>query len=214
MNQLLVQNSELAKKLLIAVVIAVPVAELAATYVGRGRGRGGVRAAFVEALMLRGQSAAPADRGTKPVLVLSMVLAIFAAARIAERSTLQFGANGWGTFALGIAVTLAGIALRSWGVVTLGRYFRREVVVVEGQHVVRSGPYRWIRHPAYAGDLLFAFGLGLAIGSWVAAVAALAIAFAGHLPRIRVEEAELTRTLGVEYTEYAESTARLVPGVW
>jgi protein-S-isoprenylcysteine O-methyltransferase Ste14 len=40
------------------------------------------------------------------------------------------------------------------------------------------------------------------------------VPLAGHLPRIRVEEAELTRGLGEPYRLYAAETARLVPGVW
>ena len=77
-----------------------------------------------------------------------------------------------------------------------------------------SGPYRWLRHPAYTGDLLIVFGFGLAWGSWIGAVIGTAIAFAGHLPRIRVEETELRRALGEPYERYANGRARLVPGVW
>ena len=71
-----------------------------------------------------------------------------------------------------------------------------------------------MRHPAYAGNLISYFGLGLAIGSWVGALVLLVIAFVGHVPRIRVEESELTRALGDAYRDYAAATARLVPGVW
>ena len=48
----------------------------------------------------------------------------------------------------------------------------------------------------------------LSVGSVVSIVAA------GYVPRIRVEEAELTRALGDSYRDYARSTARLVPGLW
>src|SRR5262245_18564613 len=170
MHDLLIANEELARDLLIAALITAPAAELVATFIGRGRGLTGLRAALAEGLFLRGQSAAPADRRTKPLLILSMFLAVYAAVKIAEDGALRFGANDWGTFSLGLAAMLAGIGLRGWGIVTLGRFFRREVVVVEGQHVVRRGPYRWIRHPAYAGNLLLACGLGLALGSWVGAL--------------------------------------------
>jgi protein-S-isoprenylcysteine O-methyltransferase Ste14 len=61
---------------------------------------------------------------------------------------------------------------------------------------------------------LSTFGLALAFGSWVGAFLALAVATLGHLPRIRVEEAELRDGLGVAYDEYAKTTDRLVPHVW
>jgi protein-S-isoprenylcysteine O-methyltransferase Ste14 len=87
-------------------------------------------------------------------------------------------------------------------------------MVEKGQAVIRKGPYRWLRHPSYAGTLVNTVGLALAFGSWVGAVLALTIATLGHLPRIRVEEAELREGLGESYSGYARTTARLVPHVW
>ena len=46
------------------------------------------------------------------------------------------------------------------------------------------------------------------------AAAALAIAFAGHLPRIRVEERTLREALGASYERHASDHAGLLPGVW
>jgi protein-S-isoprenylcysteine O-methyltransferase Ste14 len=62
--------------------------------------------------------------------------------------------------------------------------------------------------------LITYFGYGVAIGSWVGALVAAAIVAAAYVPRIRVEEAELTRALGNSYRNYARETARLVPGLW
>jgi hypothetical protein len=57
-------------------------------------------------------------------------------------------------------------------------------------------------------------GFGLAIGSWVSAALILAVASAAHLPRIRIEEAELEQVLGDDYRDYERTTPRLVPGFW
>jgi protein-S-isoprenylcysteine O-methyltransferase Ste14 len=62
--------------------------------------------------------------------------------------------------------------------------------------------------------LLAFFGLGLAFGSWVAAVVALLSIFLGLLPRMQVEERALAQTFGAEYDDYAASTARLLPHIW
>ena len=87
--------------------------------------------------------------------------------------------------------------------------------MIQKDHVVwRGGPYRLLRHPAYAGTLISYLGVGLAIGSWVGALVWVAIVAAAYVPRIRLEEAELTRALGDSYRDYARSTARLVPGLW
>jgi protein-S-isoprenylcysteine O-methyltransferase Ste14 len=181
-------------------------AELIATY----RGRGGVGDALARS---RGHS--PADRGTKQVLVLAMIVGVVVAVVIAKDArSLRAGANTWGTLAIGAGIVWLGIGLRVWAVWALGRFFRREVTIEPDHAVVATGPYRWVRHPAYAGDLLIAFGFGVAWGSWVGAAVALAIALVGHLPRIRVEEAALRGALGEEYERYARRRARLVPGIW
>jgi protein-S-isoprenylcysteine O-methyltransferase Ste14 len=141
-------------------------------------------------------------------------LGIAAALAIARMPDLRAYANDWWTFGLGVAIVLAGGGLRDWAILSLGRYFRREVTIEPAQRLVRRGPYRVLRHPSYAGILLVFAGFGLVFGSWLGAVVALLIVFAGMLPRIRVEEHALTQAFGADYTSYAKSTARLLPYVW
>jgi protein-S-isoprenylcysteine O-methyltransferase Ste14 len=164
---------------------------------------------------IRASTGPSLDRGTKAVLVVAMVAGLFVGALVArDVPSLRAGANTWTTYSLGLAVLWFGMALRVWAVWSLGRYFRREVTIEPGQTVHESGPYRFVRHPAYAGDLLIVLGFGLAWGSWAGAAIGTAIAAAGHVPRIRVEEAELHRALGAPYEAYAAHRARLVPGIW
>src|SRR5436305_13380970 len=77
---------------------------------------------------------------------------------------VRAGSDDWLGVCVGAALALSGIALRVWAGQSLGRFFEREVVVEADQTLVRSGPYRWIRHPAYAGNLLTRLGIGVAIG--------------------------------------------------
>jgi protein-S-isoprenylcysteine O-methyltransferase Ste14 len=88
------------------------------------------------------------------------------------------------------------------------------VTLPAGQRLVCRGPYRMLRHPAYTGIFLIFAGFGLAFGSWVSAAVALLIVFAGILPRIRVEEHALAQAFDADYTDYANSTARILPHVW
>ena len=181
--------------------------ELLATYLGQSRDG---RRVFGR----RGDGAVRQDRGTKVAVAVGAYLGIGAAIVIAKAPGLRVGANTWWTFGLGLAIALAGAGFRDWSIVSLGRYFRREVTIEPGQTIVRRGPYRWLRHPSYTGLMLMIAGFGLAIGSWLGAAAALVIVVAGLLPRIRVEEEALAQAFGAEYTAYASSTARLVPHVW
>jgi len=111
-------------------------------------------------------------------------------------------------------VFLAGLALRWYAIAYLGRSFTFDVAVAADQHVIDTGPYRRIRHPAYTGSLLSFVGLGLCGGnalSLVVLVAPIAWAF---LHRIGIEEAALTAALGSRYSAYAARTKRLVPFVY
>ncbi len=116
-------------------------------------------------------------------------------------------------FFLGIALMWAGIAFRWYCMRVLGRYFTYQVDVHSGQTVIEAGPYRYIRHPSYAGALITVIGLGLALGNWASLLSMVACVAIGYAYRIRVEEAALVAALGQPYREYMSRTARLVPFV-
>jgi protein-S-isoprenylcysteine O-methyltransferase Ste14 len=191
-----------AHRLVIAAAVATLVGEIAATYLGHARDPE------------RRSGAMRQDRGTRLLVGLAAYLGITAGLAIAREPRLRDYANNWWTLGLGLAIVLAGAALRDWAIVSLGRYFRRAVTIEPGQRIVRRGPYRVLRHPSYAGLLLIFAGFGLTFGSWVSAAVVLLIVFAGMLPRIHVEEHALARAFGPEYDDYARSTARILPHVW
>jgi protein-S-isoprenylcysteine O-methyltransferase Ste14 len=114
----------------------------------------------------------------------------------------------------GLIVAWAGLLLRVWAVLTLGRSFTTRVVVRSEQRVVASGPYRLVRHPSYLGLLIMFLGLGLALGDLAAAVALVVLPAIGLIRRILVEEAALRDGLGDSYIAYCSGRARLIPGVW
>jgi protein-S-isoprenylcysteine O-methyltransferase Ste14 len=207
----LLSHDPAARRLLIATAVAVVAGELVASYLGHARD--GQRSLIGSLWRGRGP-AVRQDRGTRLVFGAAAYLGIAAAVGIARVPDLRDYANNWWTFGLGIAIVLFGAAFRDWSIVSLGRWFRREVTIEPGQRLVRRGPYRVLRHPSYTGLILVFAGFGLAIGSWVGAAAALVVVLAGLVPRIRVEERALANTFGAEYTEYAGSTARLLPHVW
>lgn len=114
----------------------------------------------------------------------------------------------------GGVLVLAGVSLRIWSIRTLGRFFTYQVMTTADQHVVTSGPYRWVRHPSYSALLIGCVGVGIATANPVSLVAAVVLPLIGLTHRINVEEAALARTLGDEYRTFASSRKRLVPGVW
>jgi protein-S-isoprenylcysteine O-methyltransferase len=148
-------------------------------------------------------------------LLWVVILASVAVAIVATRTLPQFGSQLLASgYPLGLLVFLAGLALRWYAIVYLGRFFTVDVAIAEDHRVVDSGPYRIVRHPSYTGALLAFLGFGICLGNWVSlAVATLPIALA-FMRRIHVEEAALNQVLGERYAEYARRTRRLVPWVY
>jgi protein-S-isoprenylcysteine O-methyltransferase Ste14 len=120
----------------------------------------------------------------------------------------------WLCFVAGIAAIASGSIARQWAISTLGRFFTLNVQVSDDQPVVTTGPYRWVRHPSYTADLVAFTGIGLALGNWLALLAAVTLPLLGLLIRIRVEEKALFAKLGEPYRAYAHDKKRLVPRVW
>src|SRR5262249_55309685 len=82
-----------------------------------------------------------------------------------------------------------------------------------GHKVVTTGPYRYVRHPMYAGAIFFLLGTPLLLGSWYG-LALAPILIAVLAVRAVLEE----RTLAAELEGYADYAARvryrLIPRVW
>jgi protein-S-isoprenylcysteine O-methyltransferase Ste14 len=124
----------------------------------------------------------------------------------------------WGIFHnnlqyLGLGFVFFGIVFREWAVFSLGRFFNVKVSIASGQLLVKHGPYRWVRHPAYSGSILCLVGFPLALGTWIGGLVVLVFSFAGYLYRIQVEEKTLLNVFGDEYREYMRNTWRLFPGL-
>lgn len=153
------------------------------------------------------------DSGTK----LWLIVSVWASAAIGiglafafPGAALESGRTG--VFIAGLVLMIAGLALRWYSIRVLGSSFTCEVSTHQGQEVVQSGPYRWVRHPSYTGGLLTILGVLVCCLNFVS-LAALVVALAGYAHRIRVEEQALAMHLGEPYREYMLRTKRLIPFV-
>lgn len=122
--------------------------------------------------------------------------------------------DGAMAFGIGLGLFLAGVALRGWSFVALGRCFSYSIAVRPDQPVVSGGPYRVLRHPSYAGALLMLAGVGAMAANWVGLAVIVGVPLVPILWQIRVEERALTTVMGSRYEEYATRRQRLVPLVW
>lgn len=116
--------------------------------------------------------------------------------------------------AVGVAVFLAGIGLRLWSMRTLSSAFSYDVKVTEGQELIRGGPYRVLRHPAYTGLLLWSIGFALWNPSLPGLVVLLVVTLDEIAFRVRNEERLLAAHFGDAWQRHAQATWAVIPLLW
>ena len=155
------------------------------------------------------------DRRSRLVVIGCVYAGVAGAVLLARHADgAAIGGARWPLFVAGLLLMGAGIVVRQWSVALLGRYFTTDVRVHSGQTVVERGPYRWVRHPSYAGLILVLVGFGLALGNWASLAVVAIVPTAGIVVRIGVEERALLDGLGEQYRRFAAGRPRLFPGVW
>ena len=154
------------------------------------------------------------DRGSLIVIVASITASIWAATWYGDTHprTILGGAHWLGM--LGLAMLVAGIAIRWTAILTLGASFSTNVAIHATQTVRKTGLYRWVRHPSYTGAMLSLVSIGVEESNWISLAIMLIVPTAGLLYRIHVEEMALTEAFGDEYVEYSNVTKRLLPGIY
>lgn len=114
----------------------------------------------------------------------------------------------------GFMVIAVGALLRQSAAQALGRDFTVVLSVRQDHELVATGPYRWIRHPNYAGLLLTAIGTAIMVRSPLAIGVTLVTWLPLALLRIHAEERALHARLGEAFAEYRRGRWCLVPGVY
>ena len=153
------------------------------------------------------------DKVLAPLMALSMTFPLYIVAGLDHRF-------GWspvfpvGLHILGFLLIGLGYAFAGWALVE-NRFFSSVVRIQtdRGHAVCDSGPYRIVRHPGYAGNVLALPGIVLALGSvWtiIPGIAALIIT----LTRTALEDKTLKEELQ-GYKSYASRVRfRLIPGIY
>jgi len=110
----------------------------------------------------------------------------------------------------GLGVQAAFFLLALWSRRHLGRNWSTKVRIAEDHKLIRSGPYRFVRHPIYTALLGMALGTTIVSGQYHSLLGLLIIAIA-YWRKIRIEEAALREAFAAEYDEYRRKSWALVP---
>jgi protein-S-isoprenylcysteine O-methyltransferase Ste14 len=159
------------------------------------------------------QNAKAWDKVLAPLMAVSLVFPMVIVAGLDHR-------YGWSPefplwlIASGFILIALGYAFAAWAVAE-NRFFSSVVrIQTDRGHVVcDSGPYRLVRHPGYAGNVVALFGIVLALGSvWALIPAAVASIIA--VIRTQLEDRTLQEELP-GYRDYARRVRyRLIPGIY
>jgi protein-S-isoprenylcysteine O-methyltransferase Ste14 len=143
-----------------------------------------------------------------PIFAGAVLLTPWVAQTLAAQPLWNVGNRG--TYLLALVI-LAGCLLAWWARIHLGLLWSSAITRKEEHRVIETGPYRFVRHPIYAGLIAAILATGVAVGTLTALVGAALIVF-GLCIKARMEEQFLSIELGADaYTTYRRRVPMLVP---
>jgi protein-S-isoprenylcysteine O-methyltransferase Ste14 len=104
------------------------------------------------------------------------------------------------------AVVIAWMATRH-----LDKHWRFEAALSEDHELIRTGPYRWLRHPIYTSLLGMLLATGLAKTWWPLLIAGVGFYVIGTEIRVRAEDGLLASRFGEEFNRYKRTTPAYLP---
>ncbi len=112
---------------------------------------------------------------------------------------------------LGLILIIIGISIRWTAILTLKQFFSVNVTITQNHKIVKSGLYKFIRHPAYTGSLISFLGLGLSFSNWLSLLLIFLPILIIFILRIKAEEELLIKHFGLDYINYRKETKYLIP---
>jgi protein-S-isoprenylcysteine O-methyltransferase Ste14 len=121
--------------------------------------------------------------------------------------------GGWTGYWIGVAIIVMGLAWTVWARKALGDNWSGRVTLKRDHELVRTGPYRWVRHPVYSGALLALLGSMLASGA-VSALLGVLLAICALVYKLRIEERFMRVQFGDQYRDYQRVSWALLPFIY
>jgi protein-S-isoprenylcysteine O-methyltransferase Ste14 len=153
------------------------------------------------------QNDAVSDYGTRELYGLSQAMTVF--------SALWFDPV-WhkpGIYhCIGGTIFILGVCFRIWAIRSLGTYYSHTVRKIAEHKIIDSGPYKYLRHPAYAGMITAHLGITIFYFNYITCAILALLLIPSIIMRIYVEEKTLMTVEG--YKEFSKRRKRIIPYVW
>jgi len=123
------------------------------------------------------------------------------------------GQVGPARLAAAMAMAPAAVALTWWAVPNLGRQWAISAGLYDDHELVRTGPYRYLRHPIYCSMLLVFAAVAALFARGPVLLAVLPLFLAGTELRVRAEDRLLAERFGADFETYRGATSAYLPFV-
>ncbi|MDD1728056.1 MAG: isoprenylcysteine carboxylmethyltransferase family protein [Methanospirillum sp.] len=148
------------------------------------------------------------------VLIFYAIFCILLALLAALNPLFQFSADPTRITIVSLFLIWVGMAIRFSAASELGVFYSPKMIADHGHHLIRTGLYRYIRHPSGLGFMVVVCGVSLICVNYLVPILVLGGLAPVILVRIFVEEDTLHNRFGYEYHQYCERTCRLIPGLF
>ncbi len=101
----------------------------------------------------RSRTGTKQDRSTLRVVWLVIMVSVAAGIYVAKQWPAAALPHHRSFVFAGVVLFVAGLLLRWWAIITLGRFFTVDVTIEKDHELVERGPFRMVRHPSYTGVL-------------------------------------------------------------
>src|ERR1035438_2319180 len=115
---------------------------------------------------------------------------------------------------VGLCFIIVGLIIRWTAILTLRKFFTTNVVIQSDHRIIKTGLYRFVRHPSYSGSIISFCGLGFVFSNWISFVVLVIPITIAFLKRIQLEEQALSGAFGEEYTNYCKLSWALFPWIY
>ena len=120
----------------------------------------------------------------------------------------------WVTFIVGWLCAVLSFVIRRRAIAALGKFWSLHIEIRENHQLVRSGPFRWLRHPTYFSMILELLSICLIMNAYLSLILTSLLFIPALLMRIKLEEAALVEKLGSSYQSYQSQTPAIFPYKW
>lgn len=93
----------------------------------------------------------------------------------------------------------------------LGEYWFMDLSITNEHKLIKTGSYKYIRHPLYTSHMIWAIAQILMLNNWIAGFSFFVVFLPHCLYRIGIEEQMMNNEFGEEYYKYTLETGRMFP---